>query len=97
MAAYVIASVRSRGNDRDALDEYRRRNTETVAAHGGRFLVRGGPIEVLEGGWDPLRLVVMEFQDADAARAWWTSEEYEAIKPLRRGGSETDILLVEGV
>jgi uncharacterized protein (DUF1330 family) len=95
MPAYVIADVRDAWNADDLL-EYRRRNTDAVAGHGGRFLVRGGEAEVLEGAWDTVRMVVMEFPDTDAARAWWTSEEYEAIKPLRRGASETNIILVEG-
>jgi uncharacterized protein (DUF1330 family) len=95
MPAYVIADVREVRNVEDLL-EYRRRNTETVANHGGRFLVRGGASTPLEGSWPTQRIVVMEFPDADAARAWWTSEEYEAIKPLRRGASETNIILVEG-
>ena len=50
------------------LAEYRERNTDVVAAHGGRFIARGGPHEVLEGDWNPLRLVVIEFPDMDAAR-----------------------------
>jgi uncharacterized protein (DUF1330 family) len=95
MPAYVIADVREAW-DADKLDEYRRRNTEAVANHGGRFVVRGGEHELLEGEWDTLRLVVIEFPDMDAARAWWTSDEYEAIKPLRRGGSTTNIVLVDG-
>jgi uncharacterized protein (DUF1330 family) len=96
MPAYVIADVRDAW-DADALVEYRRRNTDTVAAHGGRFLVRGGEHEPLEGDWDTQRIVVMEFPDMDAARAWWSSGEYEAIKPIRRGASTTNILLVDGV
>ena len=95
MPAYVIADVRDAWNA-DDLTEYRRRNTDTVTGHGGRFIVRGGESEVLEGDWPTRRIVVMEFPDADAARSWWTSEEYEAIKPLRRGASETNIILVEG-
>jgi uncharacterized protein (DUF1330 family) len=95
MPAYVIGSVTGAW-DADALEEYRRRNTDAVADHGGRFLVRGGEHEVLEGDWDTLRIVVMEFPDADAARAWWTSDEYEAIKPIRRGASTTNIVLVDG-
>jgi uncharacterized protein (DUF1330 family) len=95
MPAYVIADVRDAWNA-DDLAEYRRRNTDTVLSHGGRFLVRGGDSDVLEGEWPTRRIVVMEFPDADAARAWWTSEAYEAIKPLRRGASETNIILVEG-
>jgi uncharacterized protein (DUF1330 family) len=95
MPAYVIADVREAW-DTDKLDEYRRRNTDAVANHGGRFVVRGGEQELLEGEWDTLRLVVIEFPDMDAARAWWTSDEYEAIKPLRREGSTTNIILVDG-
>jgi len=96
MPAYVIASV-SESHDDEALAEYRRRNTEAVEAAGGRFLVRGGALAVLEGGWDPLRVVVMEFDDMAAARGWYASEAYQAAIPLRRGASTTDIILVEGV
>ena len=95
MPAYVIADVRDAW-DAEALQEYRRRNTDAVAAHGGRFVVRGGEHELLEGDWDTRRLVVMEFPDMAAARAWWTSDEYEAIKPIRRGASTTNIILVDG-
>ena len=95
MPVYVIADVRDAW-DADALQEYRRRNTDAVAAAGGRFLIRGGEHELLEGEWDTRRIVLMEFPDREAARAWWTSEEYEAIKPLRRGASTTNIILVDG-
>ena len=95
MPVYVIADVRD-ARDAETLLEYRRRNTEAVENHGGRFLVRGGESTLLEGEWPTQRIVVMEFPDADAARAWWESEEYEAIKPLRRGASDTNIILVEG-
>ena len=95
MPAYVIADVREAW-DTGSLEEYRRRNTDAVANHGGRFVVRGGEQELLEGDWPSLRIVVIEFPDMAAARAWWSSDEYEAIKPLRRGGSTTNILLVDG-
>jgi uncharacterized protein (DUF1330 family) len=95
VAVYVIADVRDT-SDADALQEYRRRNTDAVAAAGGRFLIRGGEHELLEGEWATKRIVLMEFPDREAARAWWTSEEYEAIKPLRRGASKTNIILVDG-
>jgi uncharacterized protein (DUF1330 family) len=94
--AYVIGSVTDAW-DQAALEEYRRRNTDAVANHGGRFVVRGGEQELLEGDWPSLRIVVIEFPDMAAARAWWSSDEYEAIKPLRRGGSTTNIILVDGV
>ena len=95
MPAYVIADVRE-ARDQDALVEYRRRNTDAVANHGGRFLIRGGDSELLEGDWPSLRMVVMEFPDAAAARAWWDSEEYAPLKQMRRDASDTNILLVEG-
>ena len=100
MPAYVIALVRAADPDgADALAEYRRRNTDAVAHHGGRFVVRGGPVVALEldAGEPPLRVVVVEFPDADAARRWYGSEEYAPLKELRRSASQTDILLVEGV
>jgi len=95
MPAYVIASV-SETHDDEALAEYRRRNTAAVEAHGGRFLVRGGAMEVLEGDWAPLRVVVIEFDDMDAARAWYESDEYRAAIPIRQGASTTGLIVVEG-
>jgi uncharacterized protein (DUF1330 family) len=96
MPVYVIADVRDAW-DADALQEYRRRNTDTVAAHNGRFLIRGGEHELLEGDWHTQRIVLIEFPDREAAHAWWTSEEYEAIKPIRRGASTTNVIVVDGV
>ena len=95
MPAYVIASV-TEAHDDEALAEYRRRNTAAVEAHGGRFVVRGGAMEVLEGDWAPLRVVIMEFDDVEAARRWYESDEYQAAIPIRQGASTTDIILVEG-
>ena len=95
MAAYVIAYA---GNVRDAaaIAEYRRGNTDAVAAHGGRFLARGGAVEVLEGPWPHERCVVMEFPDVAAARAWYHSEQYAPLKALRQSVSDTQIILAEG-
>ena len=95
MPAYLIADVRT-VRDQDALAEYRRRNTDAVANHGGRFLIRGGGSELLEGDWPTQRMVLIEFPDAAAARAWWESEEYAPLKQMRRDASDTNILLVEG-
>jgi uncharacterized protein (DUF1330 family) len=95
MSAYVIASV-TEAHDDEALAEYRRRNTAAVEAHGGRFLVRGGAMEVLEGAWAPLRVVVMEFDDVDAAKRWYESEDYQAAIPIRQGASTTGLIVVEG-
>ena len=95
MAAYVIADVRE-VRDLEALGEYRRRNTDAVAAYGGRFVIRGGEATLLEGDWRTQRIVLIEFPDAAAARAWWESDEYAPLKAIRREASDTNILLVEG-
>jgi uncharacterized protein (DUF1330 family) len=95
MPAYVIATVRE-AHDDDALAEYRRRNTEAVAAHGGRFLVRGGEIDAREGD-APLRVVVIEFDDLDAARGWYESDAYQEAIPIRQAASTTELLIVDGL
>jgi uncharacterized protein (DUF1330 family) len=96
MPAYVIASV-TEARDQDKLVEYRERNTGVVAAHGGRFVARGGPHEILEGDYSPVRVVIIEFPDMDAARGWYQSDDYAPLRELRRSASDTDILVVEGV
>jgi uncharacterized protein (DUF1330 family) len=95
MAAYVIAVVTDAW-DQDKLIEYRERNTGVVAEHGGRFVARGGTQEVLEGEWNPLRLVIIEFPDMEAARGWYESDAYATLRELRQGASTTDIVVVEG-
>ena len=96
MPAYVIAAVEDAW-DQEKLVRYREGNTDVVAAHGGRFVARGGPHAVLEGDWDPKRLVVIEFPDMDAARGWYESDDYAPLRELRQSASDTDIVLVEGV
>jgi uncharacterized protein (DUF1330 family) len=94
MPAYVIADITV--NDPDAYARYRELSTASVARHGGRFLVRGGAHEILEGDWRPSRLVVIEFDDMDAARAWWTSDDYREAAEVRRSASVGSVVLVEG-
>jgi uncharacterized protein (DUF1330 family) len=96
MAAYVIGDVRD-ARDAEALAEYRRRNTPTVERHGGRFLIRGGELELLEGEWDTRRIVLIEFPDMAAARGWYESEEYAPLKAMRQSASDTNIILVDGL
>jgi uncharacterized protein (DUF1330 family) len=96
MPAYVIAYQRAPDLDAEALREYRAANTPLVERHGGRFVVRGGRVDPLEGA-APGRVIVMEFPDAAAARAWYDDPDYQAIIGLRQSAAETDILIVEGV
>jgi uncharacterized protein (DUF1330 family) len=95
MPAYVIAVV-SDAWDQEKLVQYREGNTKAVADHGGRFIARGGQQELLEGDWDPKRIVLIEFPDTDAARAWYHSDAYAPLRELRRSASVTDIVIVDG-
>jgi uncharacterized protein (DUF1330 family) len=92
---YVIADVDVR--DPETYQEYRAQVPATLEPYGGRFLVRGGANEVLEGEWRPHRLVVLEFDSPEQARAWYESEEYRAPKELRQRVSVGNLVLVEGV
>jgi uncharacterized protein (DUF1330 family) len=69
----------------------------SIAQYGGRFVARGGSIEVLEGDWHPTRLVLVEFPSAERARAWWNSPEYAEAKALRQATSKGTLLILEGV
>jgi uncharacterized protein (DUF1330 family) len=95
MAAYIVVQVDVK--DPVRYDEYRKMVKPTLDAFGGRFLVRGGEVENLEGGWKPARLVIIEFDSAAQARSWWDSEEYGPAKALRQDTTHTEMILVEGV
>ena len=96
MAAYVIVDVEV--TNAEAYEEYRRQVPATLEKYGGRFAVRGGRYETLEGSWQPQRIVVLEFPDADRAKQWHQSPEYRAIVPLRTRNARTNFLtVVEGV
>lgn len=95
MAGYIIVDVQI--TDPEAYERYRAAVPATLAAYGGKFLVRGGRAETLEGGWEPHRLVVLEFESVEKARAWWNSKAYAAPKQIRQGASVTKMIAVEGV
>jgi uncharacterized protein (DUF1330 family) len=94
MAAYIIADVRV--TDPAVYEEYRRQVKATLDQYGGRFLVRGGAANQLEGGWEPQRIVVLEFESPERARAWYDSPEYQPLRRLRQSASEGRFILVEG-
>ena len=76
MTAYVIADVEV--IDAAGYEEYRRQVPATIAAHGGRYLARGGATEKLEGSWLPKRCVILEFPDMATFKRWWDSPKYQA-------------------
>lgn len=94
MPAYVIAEVDV--TDPATYEEYRKLVPPTIARHGGKFLVRGGAVETKEGGWQPKRLVVLEFASMDQARKWYHSPEYAPALALRLKAARSKVLLVEG-
>lgn len=94
MKAYVVVEITI--HDPDTYDRYKALAPASIAAHGGRYLVRGATTTTLEGSWAPARFVMLEFPSADAARAWWSSPEYAEAKALRQAASSTQMLLVEG-
>jgi uncharacterized protein (DUF1330 family) len=95
MAAYVIVNVTVR--DPARYEEYKRLATPTVGAYGGRYVARGGAVDVREGGWMPSRLVVLEFPTVERARAWWNSPEYAPAKAVRQSCADTQLVITEGV
>ncbi|HEY8455820.1 MAG TPA: DUF1330 domain-containing protein [Actinopolymorphaceae bacterium] len=97
MTAYGIAHLRREdGPVHPDVIEYIERIQSTLDPYGGRFLVHGNPVQVLEGSWEG-DLVMIEFPDLDRAREWYESPAYQAILPLRTKHLEGDVLLVGGV
>ncbi|MDP9372674.1 MAG: DUF1330 domain-containing protein [Chloroflexota bacterium] len=95
MVAYVIADVEV--TDPVAYEDYKQMVPATLAAYGGKFVARGGQVEVLEGAWQPKRVVVIEFESVERAKAWWASPEYREAKELRQRTSVGSLIVVEGV
>lgn len=95
MPAYIIADVTT--TDQVTMDEYRKQVPATVAKYGGRFLVRGGAHETVEGTWKPSRLVIIEFPSLARAKEWYDCAEYKGPKDLRIKAGRTNLVMVEGV
>jgi uncharacterized protein (DUF1330 family) len=95
MPAYVVVQIEIQ--DAGAYAEYVKMVPATVAAYGGRFIVRGGKTETLEGKWAPKRLVVLEFASVEQAKKWWSSPEYAHAKALRQRSARTEMIVAEGI
>ena len=95
MPAYVI--VETDISDPEQYEQYKAASPGVVAAGGGRFVVRGGELAVLEGDWQPSRLVVLEFEDLEAAKRWYESETYQEAKRLREGAAAFNMVAFEGL
>jgi uncharacterized protein (DUF1330 family) len=95
VAAYVI--IETDITDPEQYERYKAASPGAVQAGGGRFVARGGELDVLEGDWHPTRLVVLEFEDLAAARAWYDSEAYQQAKSLRAGAAHLRMVAVQGL
>jgi uncharacterized protein (DUF1330 family) len=94
VSAYIVANVEV--SDAAAYDEYRKGVGATIAQYGGRFLVRGGATEVLEGTFAPKRIVILEFPSVERAKEWWDSPEYRPLRALRQRASRGDLFVAAG-
>jgi uncharacterized protein (DUF1330 family) len=95
MPGYVIAELEI--TDPAGFEEYRKQVPATIQKYGGRYVVRGGTCQTLEGDWQPKRLVVLEFASVEQARRWYDSEEYRGPKALRIKTTRSRVVLAEGV
>jgi uncharacterized protein (DUF1330 family) len=94
MAAYIIAQLEI--TDSEGFARYREMVPSTIEQFGGRYIVRGGKLETLEGDWSPARLVIIQFDSFEQAKAWWGCEEYAEAKALRQASAKTQLIVVEG-
>jgi len=94
MAAYVMVQLQV--TDPERFKEYAAQVPATIAQYGGRYMIRGGEYEVLEGQWPDRRHVVLEFDSKDAAMAWYNSPEYTPLKAMRLAASDGNAIIIEG-
>ena len=94
MAAYVIVEIDV--VDPVGYEEYKKLAGATVLKYGGKYIMRGGDTEVLEGNWKPKRIVVLEFESMQRAKDWLNCEEYSEPRKMRHRTAKTNMLLVDG-
>lgn len=95
MTAFILVEIDIR--DPETFERYKLLAPPSIAAYGGKYVVRGAPVETLEGDWHPARFVMVEFPSVERAHAWWSSPEYAEGKALRQSCADTRMILVEGL
>lgn len=95
MSAFVLVEVSV--HDPKDYEEYKKLTPATIAAYDGKFVVRGGQTETLEGNWQPERIVVLEFPTVKRAKEWWSSDMYSKAKMIRQRAAKTKMIVVQGV
>ncbi len=94
MTAYIVGDIEI--NDPEAYEEYRAKVPAVIAAHGGRYLVRGGAVEALEGDWMPKRTVILEFPDMESLKAFWNAPDYLPLRAIRQKASSGRLVAIQG-
>ncbi len=95
MPAYLIADVTV--TDAELYSSYTAITPGTIEKYGGRFVIRGGSHEVMEGDWQPGRLVMLEFDDMAALQRWYNSPEYTEARAIRRRAATSNLIFAEGL
>ena len=95
MKAYIVVDVNV--TNPTLYEDYKKLTPASLVPFDGKFIVRGGVAEILEGEWQPGRFVVIEFPSKQKAKEWWDSALYAPAKALRQATSKTNMILVEGI
>lgn len=95
MVAYMIAEIDV--TDPEAYEEYKKLTPQSIAAYGGKYVVRGGAAENVEGDWQPKRVVITEWESVERAKEWHDSEAYRPARTIRNGASVSRMIVVEGL
>ena len=95
MPAYIIVDVTITNPSR--YEDYKKLTPASLIPYDGKFIVRGGATQIMEGDWVPGRGVGVEFANTEKAKAWWSSDGYAPAKAIRQANSVTRMILVEGV
>ncbi len=95
MAAYIILDITV--NDPAKYEDYKKIAPPAIEAYGGKYLVRGGSMEILEGDWKPNRVVILEFQSIEMAKNWINSPEYSDARALRHQTATSHAIVVDGL
>ena len=95
MSAYVIGDITV--NDQERYEDYKKLAPPAIAAYGGKYLARGGKVEILEGKWEPDRVVILEFESIEKAEEWIDSQEYREARALRHKTASSNMIVVEAL
>ena len=95
MPGYVVVQIEVK--DPIKYEKYKELAPPSIRKYGGRYLVRGEPVETLEGKWSPKRFVILRFDSKEQAEAWWSSPEYREAKLLRQASAGTEMICVQGL